>query len=511
MSNQKNLLSKVLIFYRIFIVVILVICFTVNIANSIDKIKSDSDTFIHDISEHVNNRINSAISLLESIKQDPIISNTALSLQERTQELKKFKDSFGFEIMGITDEDVNVYSTSDKSGNLSRRSFMQELYSTGKNQITDIYTAGENGTLLIYTIAVPIEKNNHVVGSIWCSLKQEELINLITEHINKNENLFDIVLFGSENTVLASSEDVPYDIDLFELNKGSTLFGENIKTINDKLKDIKPNHYYGYKNNKLWYVKYQKISNAPWSIMYRGNILAQVFNDFSKLAFQLFLILFLGIGVDILMRKSLQKKTLELEKTVASIQDIRNKIIKQNEDLEINDQNIFEISKDGLIDNLTGITTRTVFKNVILNHLSTANLDQISILCFIDLDNLKTLNDNFGHDCGDLAIKNTGYILRKYEKMYAGVATRYGGDEFLLFLPNFSSRDEAEKIIKQLLFDLNSSIPINDKYHQTHCSIGAAFFPQDANNIKELITKADQALYKAKRRGKNTYCIYEEM
>lgn len=60
--------------------------------------------------------------------------------------------------------------------------------------------------------------------------------------------------------------------------------------------------------------------------------------------------------------------------------------------------------------------------------------EQILALCFIDLDNLKTLNDTNGHSAGDMALKKIGSIVREYGVKYDGIAGRYGGDEFILIL-----------------------------------------------------------------------------
>ncbi|WP_028042409.1 sensor domain-containing diguanylate cyclase [Candidatus Stoquefichus massiliensis] len=484
------------------------ICIFGNIYSSLRTVHSNSVSQLHDISNVIGSRIQTTIQLLESIRYDEIIGNTQLSLKERAEKLKVYSNAFHYKIMGITDEEINVYSSNDKAGNLARRDFMQKLYSTGETQVTNIYSAGENGSLLIYTIAVPIFKDEKVVGSVWASLAQNELEEIILSFVKRNQS-DDFVLFGSENTVLASSEEGTYDTSLDNLNQGSTLFGGNIKTVNQNLKDRKSGHYYGFKNGKLWYASYQNIEQTPWTIMFRGNIFSQMSKDIGGLVSQLLIIIIIGYIFDVMMRKHMKESLSSWEATIASIQAMNLKI--RGEKAEMNTQDILDITSQGLIDSLTGTATRTVFANSIVNKLKSANPDKLSVLCFIDLDNLKTLNDTFGHEEGDKALANIGYCLRKLEKIYDGITTRYGGDEFLLFIPNLKSRKEVENLLHDIIVQLDSELNINENKHSIHCSIGASLYPNDATTIKDLIAKADKALYKAKHRGKNTYCIFDEM
>ncbi|WP_050635270.1 sensor domain-containing diguanylate cyclase [Candidatus Stoquefichus sp. SB1] len=508
MKNQLNPLFKIKLYYRIFLVITLLTCLFGNMYHSLDSVYVDSVSQLHDITNHIENRIQSTIHLLESIRDDEIIGNTNLSLKERAEKLKLYSDNFDYKIMGVTDEDINVYSSNGKAGNLARRTFMQDLYSSGKVQITDIYSAGENGSLLIYTVAVPIFKDDKVVGSVWASLAQDELEQTIEEYVGEHA-LKDFVIFGSQNTVLASSEEGTYDIGLDELNQGSTLFGENIKVVGQNLKNGTAGHYYGLKSGTLWYVNYKPIANTSWSIMYRGNIFAQMMTHFSSLIVQLFILGIGGVIVDILIKKILQKNLSSWENTIASIQAMNSKI--HGDETEIDTQNILDITSQGLIDSLTGTATRTVFANSIAGKISAIDSNKYSILCFIDLDNLKYLNDTFGHEYGDTALSNIGFCLRKFEKIYDGIATRYGGDEFLLFIPNLKTREEIEKILQALISQLNTELTIDNQPYQVHCSIGASLCVKEVDTVKDLIAKADKALYKAKHRGKNTYCIFDEM
>jgi len=119
----------------------------------------------------------------------------------------------------------------------------------------------------------------------------------------------------------------------------------------------------------------------------------------------------------------------------------------------------------------------------------------------IDIDNFKSYNDNYGHVAGDIVLKVLSKVLEGFSDR--GIVCRYGGEEFSMLLPETSKRkarivaEDIRKTIKEEVIDLRRT-----KTNVT-VSIGVASFPQDAKVTDELILKADERLYKAKREGKD--------
>ena len=131
---------------------------------------------------------------------------------------------------------------------------------------------------------------------------------------------------------------------------------------------------------------------------------------------------------------------------------------------------------------------------------------------FIDLDNFKTLNDTKGHDFGDLLLTEVAARLRSSVRQNDMVA-RFGGDEFLVVLENISTDEElatkdalcvAEKVCQAI------SHTYELKGYHYHCtaSVGITIF-NGADNIHEVLRRADTAMYQAKQTGKNTYCLFD--
>jgi diguanylate cyclase (GGDEF)-like protein len=126
-------------------------------------------------------------------------------------------------------------------------------------------------------------------------------------------------------------------------------------------------------------------------------------------------------------------------------------------------------------------------------------------LLMLDIDHFKPVNDNYGHQQGDLILKEVSKILRKNVRN-TDIAARYGGEEFAIILPETTQADAkivAERIRRDVAhYDFPSIIPGQPPL-KCSISIGVAGFPLNADNKDQLIQKADSALYKAKGSGRN--------
>jgi len=150
-------------------------------------------------------------------------------------------------------------------------------------------------------------------------------------------------------------------------------------------------------------------------------------------------------------------------------------------------------------DGLTGLYTHRYFQELLSKEIENAKLYGYSIcLLMIDTDKFKQYNDTFGHPAGDELLINIAKIITSKVKE-KGYVCRYGGDEFAVILPRFYKEDAyilAEEIRKSYVVLKRGDI-------QVSASIGVACFPLDASSKDELIKKADELLYRAKRDGRN--------
>ncbi len=160
-------------------------------------------------------------------------------------------------------------------------------------------------------------------------------------------------------------------------------------------------------------------------------------------------------------------------------------------------------------DELTGLANRNLLPLQMKSILALARRKgtRVAVL-FIDLDNFKPINDNFGHAVGDLVLKETAQRLISGLRA-SDLVARVGGDEFVVVLQEIPSKGAlklaAERIIKQI----SERIVLDGFSCQLGASVGISLFPDDADLSDDLIAKADAAMYQVKHRTKNSFCCYE--
>lgn len=177
----------------------------------------------------------------------------------------------------------------------------------------------------------------------------------------------------------------------------------------------------------------------------------------------------------------------------------RTKFIKENKELQS------KAETDLLTDLLNKIATEKKIKDYLQNE----GKEKKSIMFVLDVDNFKKINDTMGHAFGDEVLSTLGKQLRA-EFRVNDIIGRTGGDEFTIFLKDLKDdatmKREAERVA---MFFRNFKVGEYTKYFAT-ASIGAAVYPSDATDFETLYKSADQALYKAKKRGKNQLAFYRE-
>jgi len=227
---------------------------------------------------------------------------------------------------------------------------------------------------------------------------------------------------------------------------------------------------------------------------------------------------------------TLKKFSLELNSKLISITiqnitaiDKNNKTIAIEINLVRNDSKyftlfIYEIYKKNkyinklqylaYYDQLTKIPNRTLF----LDRAETAirqakrNNEIIAVL-YIDLDEFKSINDNNGHEVGDVFLYELSMRFKEYIRE-SDTLSRIGGDEFAILMPNISNKDDATKLAERIIDSNHNSIDINNVMIYPKTSIGISIFPDDGDNIKILLKKSDSAMYKAKQSKGNSIFFY---
>lgn len=161
-------------------------------------------------------------------------------------------------------------------------------------------------------------------------------------------------------------------------------------------------------------------------------------------------------------------------------------------------------------DTLTGLPNRLLLNDrlaVALEYSSRYN--KILSICFLDLDRFKIINDTFGHDTGDLLLKEVSERLKSCIRKSDTIA-RLGGDEFILMLQDIKTPRDVGITAHKILQKLSGKFILSGHELSITVSIGISLYPADGSDIETLVKKADMAMYHAKKMGKNNFQLYSE-
>jgi diguanylate cyclase (GGDEF)-like protein len=175
-----------------------------------------------------------------------------------------------------------------------------------------------------------------------------------------------------------------------------------------------------------------------------------------------------------------------------------------------------ELQEKSITDGLTGLRNRRFFEERLHEEFRRAQryADPVSLI-MIDLDHFKQVNDRYGHPMGDLVLREAAQLLR-HSTRDPDICARYGGEEFAVVLPK-THLTGALAVAERIWRALGAKVYETPAHHgptrtqiRVTASIGIAFYPSKDIASPELLVKfADEALYQAKRSGRNTICLYQ--
>jgi len=150
------------------------------------------------------------------------------------------------------------------------------------------------------------------------------------------------------------------------------------------------------------------------------------------------------------------------------------------------------------IDPLTFVADRQVLQEALLRLLPPRSPERAFALLFVDLNDYKQVNDEYGHLIGDRVLME---VARRFKQCVSDRAllVRYGGDEFVLLIENASNHDDINKLVEVIRNSLEIPVETPKGAVQLSASIGVAFGPADYRTPEDVIDAADRAMYAAKR------------
>lgn len=184
-----------------------------------------------------------------------------------------------------------------------------------------------------------------------------------------------------------------------------------------------------------------------------------------------------------------------------------------------------EIKRLAYFDSLTLLPNRNAFLDKLEQEVARAkrNYEKIAVL-FVDLDDFKLVNDAFGHEVGDLLLKQVAKRLQRNSRL-SDTVVRLAGDEFAIILTHLSAYQDSSNVGQRIIDDISCPVIFSNKIIEdlarpftvennkvtVSCSIGIAVYPENGMTASDLLNSADTAMYAAKKEGKNKikYCTDE--
>jgi diguanylate cyclase (GGDEF)-like protein/PAS domain S-box-containing protein len=184
------------------------------------------------------------------------------------------------------------------------------------------------------------------------------------------------------------------------------------------------------------------------------------------------------------------------------------RIIGTHTDISHNKRSEQQVWHQANFDALTGLPNRRLFRDRLELEVKHSHRNGKSMaLLFIDLDRFKEVNDLLGHDAGDLLLVEAGRRILRCVRQSDTVA-RLGGDEFTVILSDLADKAHVEEISSKIIQALAAPFVLGQEIAYISGSIGITLYPADAGMPEDLIRNADQAMYCAKKAGRNQFSYF---
>lgn len=353
-----------------------------------------------------------------------------------------------------------------------------------------------------FTQFMPIKKDGKVISICFVTTPLAHMSQLPPFRARYENGYY--LLVDSRRSIIAHPDANKLMMDIKNLVEQETfLIGGSRQQFLDDIANRRSGSFICFFEGRLTFTFFTTVADSKWTLIHRVPMLPTMYPmlwsfGVQTLLYALFFVLLLRNG---------RKSFAPVDNIVRHVIDL-NKSIRDSEPLSMeNAGDLIKISRRGLFDMLTGLPTRHLFHQQI-NELLEEAPDRLYGIFFFDMDRLKPINDNLGHEAGDKALRGFADSLASFAEEHHGLACRYGGDEFVLFVPLQSASDIPE-LAEKLLQNQRGRVKGRGKNYVYGTSIGICPYPCGAFSFDEALRAADLALYKAKSRGRGGFSVHE--
>ncbi|MYL35163.1 EAL domain-containing protein [Pontibacillus yanchengensis] len=498
-----------------------------NLSEARKNVKISLETFID---YHLNPI--KALALNDSVQK---LSPT----EQLQQNLKQTVESFpNFHNVYVADENSEVFgfyppkNKQDDSTlllNFSDREYFKQLKETNDIVVSEVFVGRGGITTPTVTINYPIHNKGRFQGHVTGALNLEYVNRLLKNE--QQDKHFQLSLIDKNQHLIASTSSE---------RKVLSKFNEPANAVEQKEEETislyKPDQENMAAMNRWkqsFYRSEVKLEAVPWTIIVDAPVRSyqqDLYNVYVKIFLLSVIITYIIIMFSYLLSHNLFKPIRYLGDIATEVQRRivnRNKIevgfpVSQFQELDVLSRNLQKMSEElaasfnhvyitqeklnymAYHDKLTGLANRDLLAERLKKEL---DQNVFGAILFLDLDRFKLINDTFGHDKGDELLIQVSNRLKQVcpEDSLIG---RQGGDEFIILLSKVN-KEQAFDIASSIVDKISDFYMINNQQLTITTSLGVSVYPEDSQDINELIKYADISMYKAKELGKNRVEVFD--
>ncbi len=379
------------------------------------------------------------------------------------------------------------------------------------NLLMGYYLNDDNLKAIGTTVSLPIDvvdlpSNNPEINEILSTLKTEKFV-------LKNESDF------KSSGYIAINDINNEPVYLLKINLHRTLYAEGLTTIS--------HYFFGALISGvltilvMWYLLKRQIvdrilnvSNQVSKIYSQGNFEKRVStsgnDEINGLVASINAMLELIEITQDQLKYRISRRTRELEKISELNRNLFTEVGRQrNVESTLREEEKL-LKKMAYYDALTGLPSRGFFMELFEKALHNCERSEKLCVIFIDADGFKKVNDTYGHDVGDIYLKNIAERLKLTLNKY-DMPGRLAGDEMIVYMCDIRDRASIDHAVSNLLENLSVPMTIEGHTLSPSFSMGISVFPDDGRSTEELLKKADIAMYHAKKTSGNTFAYYADI
>ncbi|WP_047516711.1 diguanylate cyclase [Vibrio harveyi] len=499
--NVSRSLQSVTLRYTVPIVLIALFTnFTYWAYQQVDEAKNLARYHVKSAEINLGTIVDGYRDLLRAMSKDEHFIEPDITLQERANRAVPYKQAFELAGIGFSDGVGNMVSThNNKVHSIAHRDYFHQVIRSKKAVMTDVLTDISNGNI-VYVLCRPMfDELGDLMGTISASIHFGEIQTALQS--DSENNIYSVLLDENLNIISHSKDEFYVGVNLFNYGYEKLFDREgNLKA----LTGANNGGFFTYSSPfDLSYVEFTKVDGTPWILLSKAKFSSLLGEGTMMFGVNVLMIIAIYVVIARMMGKQVVGLTQPLDRFLEESQVVFN---DTSMELKEHFEQVLQASRNGVFCSRSGLLTREYFLRGAEKSLSLSNSPKACI--FFDMDNLKFINDTYGHMAGDKVIALFVAVLREHFAHKRDLIGRFGGDEFVVLTQEFNSKRELELKLDQFLQQLQATADRLGIDINLTASIGVVMTEDVERDIETLLHCSDMAVYRAKQLGKGRYKFY---